>query len=64
MVIRAQGAFMSRELVGTVETVKQKLIDMIDGTEMDGVMIIFDDYEAGLHKFGQYILPTLRAHYG
>lgn len=64
MVIRAQGAFMSRELVGTVETVKQKLIDMIDGTEMDGVMIIFDDYEAGLHKFGQEILPDLRAHYG
>ncbi|MFT2090004.1 LLM class flavin-dependent oxidoreductase [Paraglaciecola sp. 2405UD69-4] len=64
MVIRSQGAFMSRELVGTVESVKQQLIEVIDGTEMDGVMIIFDDYEKGLHKFGQHILPELRAHYG
>lgn len=64
MVIRAQGAFMSRELIGTVESVKAQLIEMIDNTEMDGVMVIFDDYEKGLHQFGQHILPAVRAHYG
>jgi pyrimidine oxygenase len=63
MVIRAQGAFMARAMVGSPETVKNKLIEMLDATEMDGVMINFADYEQGLTLFGEHILPALRAHY-
>ena len=64
MVIRAQGAFMSRELVGDPTTVADQLISMLDNTAMDGVMLNFDDYDQGLTLFGEEILPVLRAHYG
>lgn len=64
MVIKAQGAFMCREIVGSAQTVKQQLIEMIDSTEMDGVMLNFADYQQGLTEFGHSILPDLRAHYG
>ncbi|BFM08403.1 LLM class flavin-dependent oxidoreductase [Halioxenophilus aromaticivorans] len=63
MVVRAQGAFMAREFVGSPETVKNQLIEMIDNTEMDGVMLNFDDYQSGLTYFGNEILPALRAYY-
>ena len=64
MVIRAQGAFMSRELVGDPASVADQLISMLDNTQMDGVMLNFDDYDQGLTLFGEEILPVLRAHYG
>ncbi|GGF70654.1 LLM class flavin-dependent oxidoreductase [Alteromonas lipolytica] len=64
MVIRSQGAFMARDIIGSPETVTQKLIELIDNTEMDGVMINFDDYQQGLTLFGEHVLPNLRAHYG
>ncbi|MBI1686484.1 LLM class flavin-dependent oxidoreductase [Caulobacter hibisci] len=58
-----QGAFMTRTVIGSPATCGARIRDLIDTCELDGLMLIFPDYEAGLSMFGAQILPGLREAY-
>ena len=57
------GAFMTQTAIGSPATCAQKIREFVDYAELDGLMLIFPDYVAGLTMFGAEILPGLRAVY-
>ena len=57
----ARSAFMSPRLVGSPETVAARLIDLIEGCGLDGVMLVFPDYLASMPVFAAEIMPRIRA---
>ncbi|PVM85776.1 LLM class flavin-dependent oxidoreductase [Caulobacter radicis] len=58
-----QGAFMTRTVIGAPATCGARIRDLVETCELDGLMLIFPDYEAGLAMFGAEILPGLREAY-
>lgn len=60
---RASNAFMSHTAIGSVATCKQQIAELIEECELDGVMLIFPDYVAGLTTFGRDILPGLKTQF-
>jgi pyrimidine oxygenase len=59
----ARSSFMSAKMIGSVETVTQRLIDMIDRCELDGIMLIFPEYLKSMPIFAREILPKIRARF-
>ena len=57
------GASQNHTVVGSPETCRELVEHYLDYCELDGVMLIFPDYVAGLEMFGSEILPKLKAHY-
>jgi pyrimidine oxygenase len=58
-----QGAFMTRTVIGAPATCGAQIRDLVETCELDGLMLIFPDYETGLSMFGAEILPDLREAY-
>jgi pyrimidine oxygenase len=56
-----QGAFMTQTVVGSPATCREQVEAFMVECELDGLMLIFPDYEEGLAMFGGEILPKLRA---
>jgi pyrimidine oxygenase len=60
MTARAQGAFMTHTVIGTPSTCAEQMEKFIRDCALDGLMLIFADYQEGLRMTGQQILPRLR----
>jgi pyrimidine oxygenase len=63
MVERANNAFMTHTTIGDPAACRAQLSALLRDCELDGVMLIFPDYAAGLSRFGRDILPQLRAEF-
>jgi len=50
---------MSAHIVGSVETVAQRLIEMMEYCHLDGMMLIFPDYLKSIPLFAREILPKI-----
>jgi pyrimidine oxygenase len=61
MTARAQGAFMTQTVVGSPAACARQIEAFMRDCDMDGLMFIYDDYQAGLRVTGREILPQLRA---
>jgi pyrimidine oxygenase len=57
------GAFMTQTAIGSPATCGEKIQAFVDTAELDGLMLIFPDYVAGLTMFGGEILGGLRSIY-
>lgn len=57
---RQQGAFMTETVIGSPATCGDRIGAFVEDCELDGLMLIFPDYVAGLTMFGADILPGLR----
>ncbi len=55
-----QGAFMTETAIGSPATCAEKIADVLGHCELDGLMLIFPDYEEGLAMFGADILPRFQ----
>lgn len=60
MVARAKSAFMTETIHGSVDTITKRIQEILDITEIDGMMLTFPDYVEDLTIFGEQILPRLR----
>lgn len=61
--IRARSGIMAPHAAGSPNTITQRMIQLLEGAALDGMMLIFPDYEAGLRRFGASILPALRTRF-
>lgn len=57
---RRQGAFMTRTVIGAPAACGEQIHALVENCALDGLMLIFPDYAAGLSMFGSEILPGLR----
>jgi pyrimidine oxygenase len=57
---RARGAFMTHTVIGNPATCAEQMEQFMRGCAIDGLMLIFADYQEGLSVTGQQILPRLR----
>jgi pyrimidine oxygenase len=60
---KARSTFMTPHVEGTPADVAMRLGDLLEESGIDGLMLIFPDYLAGLPVFGAEILPVLRARF-
>ena len=61
MTARAQGAFMTHLVTGSTATCAERMEHFLRHCALDGLMLIFADYEEGLRVAGREILPRLRS---
>lgn len=54
-------AFQTPYVTGSPSTIAERVLGVLEGAELDGVMLIFPDYLRDLPVFGAEVLPTLRA---
>jgi len=59
----ARSAFMTPRVVGSPGTVAARLIELIEGCELDGLMLVFPDYLASMPVFATEIMPKIRARF-
>ncbi len=59
----ARSGFMSARIIGSAETVADRLVEQLDQCQLDGMMLIFPDYLRGIPLFAERVLPRLRAHF-
>lgn len=57
---KARSTFMAPYVLGTPDTVTDKLTELFEVSGTDGLMLIFPDYLTGIPMFGQEVLPKLR----
>lgn len=57
---KARSTFMAPFVLGSPETVTDRLSDMLEVSGTDGLMLIFPDYLTGIPRFGSDVLPVLR----
>ena len=57
---RARTGITGPYVAGSPGTVIGRMTRMMEHCDLDGVMLIFPDYQAGLRRFGNEILPALR----
>jgi pyrimidine oxygenase len=57
---KARSTFMTPHVLGTPETVIERLSEIFAQTSLDGLMLIFPDYLTGMPIFGEHVLPVLR----
>ena len=60
---KARSGFMSSHIVGSPRTVERRLIDLLGGGEIDGMMLIFPDYVQGVPVFAEQVMPAIRARF-
>ncbi|MGG7510490.1 LLM class flavin-dependent oxidoreductase [Plantibacter sp. YIM 135249] len=56
-----QDAFQTPYVAGSPDSVLSHITTVVEGAELDGLMLIFPDYHADLPVFGETVLPLLRA---
>ena len=59
-VSNARSSFMTTHVIGSAETVAERCEALMSDCELDGMMLIFPDYVAGMKRFTADILPKLR----
>ena len=59
-VSNSRSSFMSARLIGSVDTVARQMAEILEQCDLDGMMLIFPDYLAGIPLFAERILPRLR----
>jgi pyrimidine oxygenase len=57
---KSRSTFQTPHLMGTARGVTERLCDMLEESQIDGLMLIFPDYLAGMPIFGAEVLPALR----
>jgi pyrimidine oxygenase len=62
-VAETQGAMMTHTVIGAPDTCRAAIETFMEACELDGLMLIFPDYVAGIEMFGAEILPRLRQRY-
>lgn len=60
---KARSTFMAPYVLGSPETVTDKLTELFEVSGTDGLMLIFPDYLTGIPRFAQEVLPVLRARF-
>ncbi len=60
---RARTGITAPHIAGSPETVTRRMTELMERCDLDGMMLIFPDYQAGLRRFGAGILPALRARF-
>ena len=59
----ARSGIMAPHAAGSPHTVTDRMIRLLETCALDGLMLVFPDYELGLRRFGASMLPALRAHF-
>jgi len=62
-VSNSRSSFMSARLIGSADTIARQMIEILEQCDLDGMMLIFPDYLAGIPLFAEKILPRIRAHF-
>lgn len=57
-----EAAFQTPYVAGSAETVTQHIEYIVGEAELDGLMLIFPEYDHDMVLFGETVLPALRAH--
>jgi pyrimidine oxygenase len=57
-----EAAFQTVYVAGSAATVTEHIKYIIGAAELDGLMLIFPEYDKDLLRFGETVLPALRAH--
>jgi pyrimidine oxygenase len=60
---KSRSGFMAPHVLGTPETVTERLSEIFERTSLDGLMLIFPEYLEALPLFGEQVLPVLRARF-
>jgi pyrimidine oxygenase len=60
MVERSKHAFMCSKFVGSSASIARQIIATVRNAELDGMMLVFPDFEGDLTVFGEQILPVVR----
>jgi pyrimidine oxygenase len=58
---QAQGPFMTKTVVGSPTSCAAQIEAFMADSDLDGLMLVFPDYPAGIAMFAAEILPRLRA---
>ncbi len=59
----ARSGFMSARIIGSPDTVAERMIAILDQCDLDGMMLIFPDYLVSLPVFVSDIMPRIRARF-
>jgi pyrimidine oxygenase len=57
---KSRAGFMTPHVIGTPDTVIEKLTELFEVSGTDGLMLIFPDYMKDIPIFGEKVLPVLR----
>ena len=57
---KSRSTFMTPHMLGTPADVVERLGELFEKTSLDGLMLIFPDYLAGVRTFGEEVLPAIR----
>lgn len=57
---KSRSGFMTPHVLGTPETVIERMSEIFEQTSLDGLMLIFPEYHSALPVFGEKVLPVLR----
>ena len=57
-----EAAFQTPYVAGTAETLIEHITYIVGEAELDGLMLIFPEYDKDMLLFGETVLPALRAH--
>lgn len=60
---RARTGITAPHAAGSPATIAARMTQLIEHSDLDGMMLIFPDYQSGLARFGAEILPSLRARF-
>lgn len=61
---KGEEAFQTPYVTGAAGTIAERVLAIVEEAELDGLMLIFPDYIEGLPRFGETVLPALRAYEG
>lgn len=54
-------AFQTPFVTGSPDTVAERINTLVETAELDGLMLIFPDYDTDLREFGEHVMPKLRS---
>jgi pyrimidine oxygenase len=60
---KARSGFMAEHVLGSPDTITDRIGELLETCDLDGLMLIFPDYLKGLRVFGDQILPKLRSRF-
>jgi pyrimidine oxygenase len=59
-----EAAFQTPYVAGSADTLIEHITSIVGEADLDGLMLIFPEYDEDMLLFGETVLPTLRAHDG
>ncbi|MET0271117.1 MAG: LLM class flavin-dependent oxidoreductase, partial [Sphingomonas sp.] len=60
---QSRSTFMTPRIMGTAASVAEQVGDLLEASELDGLMLIFPDYLGSMPVFGAEVLPAVRARF-